>query len=202
MAVSDLTVIWEYSDSFLYLVSKLNCCCWAFLARSGNGFRFNIPLVTVSVLRQGLAKPSRLAWDSRCPWTCSSLPAVSQLLGLHTQLQDNLKKAAALMCPRSRVLLVVMATQPPPLLHLMQALLNHPFPSRGMYNNGRHRAGIHKCSLIIFHAVGWVGKILAVKEAVNNLWGHSELSNFLLKVNDVFSLLCLSRSPGCRGTAD
>lgn len=67
MAVSDLTVIWEYSDSFLYLVSKLNCCCWAFLARSGNGFRFNIPLVTVSVLRQGLAKPSRLAWDSRCP---------------------------------------------------------------------------------------------------------------------------------------
>lgn len=67
MAVSDLTVIWEYSDFFLYLASKLNCYYWAFLARSGNGFHFNTPLVTVSVLRQGLAKPSRLAWDSRCP---------------------------------------------------------------------------------------------------------------------------------------
>lgn len=94
---------------FFYLVSKLNCYYWAFLARSGGGFRFNAPLVTISVLRQGLAKPSRLAWDSRCLWTCNLVSSVSQLLGLHTQLQDNFKKAAVLMCPHSWVLLVVMA---------------------------------------------------------------------------------------------
>lgn len=46
---------------------------------------------------------------------------------------------------------------------------------------------LSKCSVTIFHEAGWIGKTLGAKEALNDLWGHSELTNCLLKVTNVFA---------------